>query len=153
VTNQPAFLLKTKSMFDRRTPLILQTDKLHPRYLEIRVTRPMGVVGGMLFQESVRTGKIDKNTFEFLGVKNHGFRFAATAAGVKAVLRRLRPQEASRLNEIDAEVELLKARIKELGQERQLVLREAFERGHVVTVAELRQAAEDKSALEETVEA
>lgn len=149
---QGAWLLKSKSMLDRRVPLILQTNKLAPRYHEVEKIRPLPNLGGIQFNERVRTGKIDKNQFDIFSVQNHGFRFAATAAGVKAVLRRLRPQEVAKLAEIDAEVERLKARIKELGQQRQATLREAFERGHVVTVAELRQAAESKTPLEENIE-
>lgn len=149
---QGAWLLKSKSMLDRRVPLILQTDRLMPRYRALESETGRTNVGGLVFRNVERTGKYDKNTFDIFNVHNYGFRFAATAAGVKAVLRRLRPQEAARLQEIDAEVEQLKARIKELGQQRQTTLREAFERGHVVTVAELRQAAESKTPLEETVE-
>lgn len=149
---QGSFLLKTHSAFDRRTPLILQTDKLAPRYHEVTVTRPLDNIGGIQFQERVKTGKTDKNTFDIFNVKNYGFRFAATAAGVKAKLRRLRPQEAARLQEIDDDIERTRQHLKELGEVRKLVLREAFERGHVVTVAELRQAAESKTPLEENVE-
>ena len=58
-----------------------------------------------------------------------------TAEGVRAVVRRLRPQEAERLDALDAEEQRLRERRKEL-------MAEAWAKGHVVTVAEVRALAD-----------
>lgn len=60
-----------------------------------------------------------------------------TAAGLKSVLRKLRPQEAERLTTIDAEIEALKQAIGAKRRERKLVVREAWSKAHVVRLNEI----------------
>ena len=62
-----------------------------------------------------------------------------TAGDVKNFVRRLRPEEAAELDEIDGQLAELQAR-------RRAVMEKAWQRGHVVTLTELREVAEKRHA-------
>lgn len=66
----------------------------------------------------------------------------ATKAEVDKHVRRMRPQELAGLNEIDAEIEEAQRRLGQLRRKRVDFLHDAFQKGHVVTVSELRERAE-----------
>lgn len=63
-------------------------------------------------------------------------RAQATAAGIKKVCRRLRPQEAEGIDSIDTEIAELERRIAEAWDRRQEAVREAWSRANVVRLAE-----------------
>ena len=65
------------------------------------------------------------------------FRDAATADGVKSVLRRIRPQEATLLDSIDQQLADLQAHITALKEERTRVLHLAWQHGNVVRLKEV----------------
>lgn len=155
MNTQGAFLLYVKShpgLLGHVAAKVEQVDKLRPRFVMLHRTEPAGKAGGIAFSHRVATGKIDKNYVE-LYVKSWGFKIALTAAGVKAQLRRLRQQEAEQLARIDADIDFHRQRLQALSQERKVTLREAFARGHVVQVGELRAAAAAEGQLEEVVDA
>lgn len=60
-----------------------------------------------------------------------------TAAGIKTVLRRMRPEEAATLAEIDGRIEHYQERIWQLRAEREQVVTEAWGKAHVVRLNEL----------------
>lgn len=60
----------------------------------------------------------------------------ATAAGLKRIVRHLRPAEAARLADLDAGIAAMEAQLREARETRQALLQEAFTKGHVVTLAE-----------------
>jgi hypothetical protein len=59
-------------------------------------------------------------------------------------VRRLRPQEAARLMELDREISGLVDRLGAARAARGAHLKESFRRGHAVTVKELAEAAEHR---------
>ncbi len=62
---------------------------------------------------------------------------AATAHGVKQVIRELRPQETVKLDAIDAEIEALRAQLNSKRKERTAALKAAFTKGHVVRLQDV----------------
>lgn len=68
----------------------------------------------------------------------------ATAAGLKRVVRKLRAQEAERLAELDAEIARLNDDLRDARLRRQELLQEAFTKGHVLTLAEAKEIADEK---------
>lgn len=66
-----------------------------------------------------------------------------TRDGLRRHVRALRPHEAERLAAIDARLADLDHRVREAMAERAALIREAFENGHVVTVADVRELAEE----------
>lgn len=65
------------------------------------------------------------------------FRVAASAEGIKTVLRRLRPQEADLLEAIDRDIEHLQAQLDALRARRKDILHVAWQRGNVVRLNEV----------------
>lgn len=86
------------------------------------------------------TGTYDKSRIGILsgGVGRTGI--PATAAGVKKHLRRIRPQELERIQALDEEIRML-------SRKRAALIREAFTRGHVVTLAEVKAKADANAEL------
>lgn len=118
--------------------------RLH--YLEIDE-----VVGqNALFRTLRGTGKFKKDTLE-VSSRNSLRHTPATAAGVKAVVRRLRDQEAERLDALNARIEDLKAQVVAAQRERVALVREAFNRGNVFTLKDALAIADRR--LEERLEA
>lgn len=60
-----------------------------------------------------------------------------SAAGVKAVLRRLRPSEAVVLDALDAEVRAAEAHLVELRRQREAEVRAAWAKAHVVPLKDV----------------
>lgn len=79
------------------------------------------------------TGKVDKS--RLVVNTGHLISVPASKAEVHKRYRKLRPEESRRINDIDR-------RINELRLEREALLREAWDKGHVVTVKELVELAE-----------
>jgi len=78
---------------------------------------------------SVSTGRVDKDRLE-LWTDGIILVVAATHDEIKKKIRRLRPEEAAQLDAIDAEFATLR-------EKRAALLKEAWARGHTVTVKEL----------------
>ncbi|MBS1895599.1 MAG: hypothetical protein JST59_30230 [Actinobacteria bacterium] len=99
------------------------------------------------------TERRDRAVFEVIvreGTTARGFestrsrdqaRAQASAAGIKKVCRRPRPQEAARIVAIDTEIAELEGRIEEARDRRQEAVREAWARGNVVRLAEFEELA------------
>lgn len=62
---------------------------------------------------------------------------ANTAAGVKSVLRRIRPEELERIEAKDTEIAEAKETLKRLQYERADIVQEAWTKAHVVRLNEL----------------
>lgn len=102
------------------------TDIRRVEYLPI--TRKTGTMFGNC-PVSELTGRFDKSRLYVTSLHgNHTMQ--ATHDGVKARLRRLRQQEADKLEAIDAQIE-------ELRKEREAVIKLAWKNGNTVTVKEL----------------
>lgn len=116
-------------------------------------------IGGM-FPELESTGRPNRKRFEISvrkgttarGVETTRSRdradAAATAAGVKKVCRRLRPQEAVKLAVADEEILKLESDLQRARDRRAAVVREAFARGHVVRLAEMQELASRRDSGE-----
>jgi hypothetical protein len=66
---------------------------------------------------------------------------SATAAGVKKVVRVLRPQEEEKLDALDRRRRELLDRLDEVESDRDELVREAFSKGHVVRISDLEEMA------------
>ncbi len=140
--SQPPYLFKAA----RHT---VQADELVVRLPPIYTSRPKGSVSGITFNELVDTGKKKTKALKIYGKSgvitpdgkrksNEGSQeVPRTAAGVKAVLRRLRPEEAAQLDEIDAQITEAQERLAALRKEREAKVKEAWTRAHVVRLAEV----------------
>jgi len=60
-----------------------------------------------------------------------------TAAGIKDVIRRVRPEEEAVINDIDEKIERLEAEIINLKVDRRAAVAEAWSKAHVVRLAEV----------------
>ncbi len=74
-----------------------------------------------------------------LGRKTSSMRFTVpkTAAGIKTVMRRLRPQEAARIAAVDVEIARLVEELASKRAERRTIVQEAWVKAHVVPLAHL----------------
>ena len=130
---QPEFLLN----FHWRKR-IFQASVLRLVHPEIRKLKNANL-GGFRFAHTVGTGRIDRRKFDITSpqVSSYVFRVAASAEGVKSVLRRLRPQEADLLEAIDRDIEQLQAQLDALRERRKDTVRTAWQRGNVVRLNEV----------------
>jgi hypothetical protein len=138
---QPAFLVKT------HRHEYVQTSKVHCSLEE--ETRPDHELGGFLVVKG--TGKFHRDFFRLMvptvkslarsqwgGTPPNVYqRVKRSGAGVKAVIRRLRPAEARQLDEIDAQIEDLVARTRDLRDQRATFVGQAWTKGHVVRLGEV----------------
>jgi hypothetical protein len=137
---QPEYLVRGRSLSQTR---IVQSTT--PFVQHKAVHRPTGKsIGG--FTEVAVAGVDRKNvvvasrdTVYADGRGGQGVRahVAKTAAGLKTAVRRLRPQEAERLDEIDAEIRALREAITALQAARKNVVAEAWAKAHVVRLNEI----------------
>lgn len=133
--SQPQFLLNFRW---RKPARIFQTARLTAEYPEVRNVRYHSL-GGLRVGHSVGTGRIDRRKLDIKSpdISSYVFRVPATAEGIKAVLRRIRPQEASLLDAIDAEVAKVQIELDALKQRRKEVVHTAWLRGNVVRLKEV----------------
>lgn len=142
------FIVKTqREPGDKRSPYVVADEiaVMHPM-----IYRDSGRRIGGVFTELEATGRHNKTRFEIAvrkgrtarGVESSRSRDRAeadaTAAGIKRVCRRLRPQEATRIAAIDDEIATIETDLREAKDRRVKVVREAFAKGHVVRLAEMR---------------
>jgi len=136
---------------------VVSVDELNVRYqmktklMRVRQT-PIGPVGmsvpnghhrdalviNLRGDDAVRSDGTRPGTIEQIA------HLRADAASSKATVRKLRPQEAERIEQIDfaiAEAERALAELRRIRDER---VREAFSKGNVVSVAKLREIADAK---------
>jgi len=145
---QPEYLLRTGP---RRTDVV-QVGQIGARHPEInRVKRDYGV-----FREVEGTGRRDRRFVRIFATRGdedrgpqvsyaHGGRSSAgavaytssNAAGVKSVLRRLRPQEAEELDALDREIAELQQQLGQVRNRRMEVIQRAWASGHVVRLQEV----------------
>ena len=132
---QPEYLLYFRW---RKPARLFQASELIAEHPEIRKTTYSNL-GGFRFGHSTGTGRIDRRKLDIRSsqVSSYVFRVAATAGGVKSVLRRLRPQEAEQLDAIDADIARLQAQLDALKEQRKQALHTAWQRGNVVRLKEL----------------
>jgi hypothetical protein len=133
---QPEFLLN----FRWRPARIFQASELTAEHPEIRKTTYSNL-GGFRFGHSVGTGRIDRRKLDIRSpqVSSFVFRVTATAEGVKSVLRRIRPQEAEQLDDIDAQIVSLEAQLAGLRDRRKATLHVAWQRGNVVRLKDIKE--------------
>jgi len=132
---QPEFLLRFRW---KKPPLTFQAAELkveHPEVMRTTYTN----LGGFRFGHSTGIGKFDRTKLDIRSpqISSYVFRVAATADGVKAVLRRLRSDEAADLDLIDAEIEDLQAQLAALKERRKQVIELAWHKAHVVRLIEV----------------
>lgn len=137
---QPKYLLKTGEG-------VVQAAGFSATHTEVR--EKARLVDGFLMPGKP-TGKFDHSTILFYpisrGAKNrygHGVsgayarRVPASAVGVKTVLRRIREQEAEKIEEVDVTIALAEAQLKMLRNARAKLLSEAWSKANVVRLNEI----------------
>jgi len=132
---QPEFVLNFRW---RKPARIFQASQLGVEHPEIRRVKYSNL-GGFRFGHSTGTGRRDHNKLDISSpeVRSFVFRVAATAEGVKSVLRRIRPQEAQLLDAIDADIAQLQAQLEGLKQRRAEALQRAWQQGNVVRLKDV----------------
>jgi hypothetical protein len=122
-----------------RKPYIMKRKGESPRLTRLegveytrktRVTGYMDVPGFGRINKSEFSGW-DKTRLE-IRTSSAYLRVDSTPAGIKEKFRRLRPQEAELIDQIDSEIAAINAR-------RQEIINQAWTRAHVVTVKELKE--------------
>ena len=138
---------------DRRSPYILAEEIIVQHPMIFRQAGRQSTIGGIPIRRMESTGRRDAKVFEVIvrkGTTARGIESArsrdqararATAAGIKKVCRRLRPQEAERIDSIDAEIAVLESRIAEARDRREKAVREAWAKANVVRLAEFEERA------------
>ncbi|HVX32809.1 MAG TPA: hypothetical protein VHA80_06665 [Solirubrobacterales bacterium] len=138
---------------DQRSPYVLAEEITVQHPVIFRQAGRQSTIGGIPIRRMASTGRRDRAVFEVIvreGTTARGFESArsrdqaraqASAAGIKKVCRRLRPQEAARIVAIDTEIAELEGRIEEARDRRQEAVREAWARGNVVLLAEFEELA------------
>jgi hypothetical protein len=138
--NQPAFIVK------KGRGEYIQATTLRARHTEI--TKHDYTIGGVM-NVMKGTGRYRKDVFTIMaqrassmfGVKKSGNGLYTTikwqASALKAVVRRLRPQEAVMLDELDAQIEELDAQLRALRNERAAYCGVAWSNAHVVRLNEI----------------
>lgn len=128
---QPPYLIRFA--FGSGSRHLQQAETLrvtHPKVMEFKDK------GG--YREAIDTGRVLTKELEIRGGAHHDVtRLARTAAAVKSVVRRLRPEEAAVLDEIDTEIAAVTARLKELRSQRAAAVQAAWTKAHVVRLAEV----------------
>ena len=107
---------------------------IHCWHMEIR--RPTGKTLGGMFNIFEGTGRFDTTRVQ-IGAANHTRSVPYTAAGIKTVLRRVRPQEAAAIAEAECTIERLTAELEAARAALKSAQAEAFARGNVVRLAEV----------------
>jgi len=97
-----------------------------------------------IFTEVRETGAVQRNAVTVHG--NHWMAeyVALTAPAIRRVLRRIRPQEAELIRAEDETIERLRRELEEAHIRRKAAIALAFTRGHVVTLDEVRAAADEQ---------
>lgn len=143
MSGQPEYLLR----HGRDPDEVVQVEAVdveHPEHM--KVVRDMGFA-----REIAGTGRYDHRSLSISAYREGGIRNArgvdssghvftrteSSADGVRKVLRRLRPQEAARLDEIDDDILLAVAHLHTLRQTRKEIVDEAWKRAHVVRLNEI----------------
>jgi hypothetical protein len=135
---QPEYLLRNRW---RHPATVYQTGQLLVKHPDI--TRQTHTVAGFPFHEA--TGKVDHQRLDIRGMRDERtpgldsivFRVRRVAADVQTVLRRLRPQEATELDAIDAEIVQLQTALAAAKERRKAALSKAWTRANVVRLHEV----------------
>ena len=140
---QPPFLLYFRW---RKPARLFQASELTVEHPEIRKVTYSNL-GGFRFGHSTGTGRIDRRKLDIRSpqVSGYVFRVAATAGGIKGVLRRIRPQEATALDAIDQDIADLQARLDALKELRKETLHVAWQRANVVRLKDVEDLLPDRA--------
>jgi hypothetical protein len=130
---QPDFLFHPRP--GRRIRRYTQADGFSVYHREI--TRATGRQLGGFFSVHEGTGRYDRTRIWITRKGGDSAVVPATAAGVKAGVRRLRPEEAEQLDELDARIEAAKAVVRGLNAERDELTKVAWRKAHVVRLSEV----------------
>ncbi len=136
---------QAETMFAGRVGVTRRANaKVGVRFGEHTRTKTHHRLAGMAFREVESTG-INRSVLH-IATGSAGKIVHATAAGVKEVVRRIRDREAVVLDELDIDIADLENRLSRMRQRRRDALRDAFNRGHVVRLAEVVAVAEEGAA-------
>lgn len=144
--SQPPFLVRGRRRID-----LVQSDT--PWIRHAAKYRTKRLIGGM-FRE-IEVSGVDRKHLDVTarnprrsdgrkGGSNVSTQVEKSAAGLKTAVRRLRPEEAARLDEKDAEIAAALERVVALRAERSEIVREAWRRAHVVRLSEITLAPDPK---------
>jgi hypothetical protein len=128
------YLVKTQ-YHTRKNDVVLVED-LHASFREKRKPKTTKI-GDRTYVEQIHDGYDKSQGSNGLHASSVSVVCPKTAAGLKTCVRKLRAQEAKALADIDREINALKAQIAELREQRTVVVKEAWSKGHVVRVNEL----------------
>jgi hypothetical protein len=140
---QPTFLFRTK-----RTGPVFQShdaddrEKGDPSWRRLHISfKPIHVRLHGFLEDS---GRRDRSTLYIWrqGAVQHSVYVRASAAGLKTAMRRLRAQEAEKLDDLDRSIQHHQQAIKALREERDRVLRDAWQVANVVRLSEVLDDAE-----------
>jgi hypothetical protein len=138
---------------DKQSPYILAEEIIAQHPMIFRQAGRQSTIGGIPIRRMESTGRRDPKVFEVIvrkGTTARGIESArsrdqaraqATAAGIKKVCRRLRPQEAERIDSIDAEIAALEGEVAEARDRREKAVREAWAKANVIRLAEFEELA------------
>lgn len=126
---QPEYLCR----WAKRGSQVYQTQL--PVFVHPKITRSEPTKAGW-YTVSVPTGRIDRTKIRW-ETRMTIFECPATHDGLKACLRKLRPEESSLLDAVDAEIESLRQQLRAKDQLRSALLRVAFSEAHVVPLASI----------------
>jgi hypothetical protein len=113
----------------------IQLNEIRPRYADVSDAQRQEMIG----ITALHCGQLYRSRFE------------ASEEGVRAVLRRLRRQEAVKLQEVDDRIARLRQEILDAENARKVLLDEAFDNGNYVATSELCDAATTNKVIRRSV--
>jgi hypothetical protein len=143
---------------DERSPYLVAEEIIVQHPMIFRQAGRQSTIRGIPIRRMESTGRRDPKVFEVSvreGTTARGFwsarsrdqaRAQASAAGIKKVCRRLRPQEAERIDSIDAEIAALESEIARARDRREEAVREAWAKANVVRLREFEERAAQADA-------
>jgi hypothetical protein len=148
------FLVRVRrARSDERSPYVLAEEIAVQHPVIFRQVGRQSTIGGIPIRRMESTGRRDRTAFDIVvrkGTTARGLETArsrdqaraqASAAGIKKVCRRLRAQEATRIEAIDAEIAELDSRIADARDRCQEAVRAAWGKANVVRLAEFQERA------------
>lgn len=153
------FLIRTyQPRGAKRSPYVVAEEIAVMFPVIYRKSGRQSTIGGIPINRQESTGRRDRKRLDIVvrkgttarGIESSRSRdraqAAATAAGVKQVIRQLRPQEAAMIDEADKEIAELEEQLAFARDNRAEIVRNAWGKAHVVRLADMRERAENHEA-------